>query len=510
VTAVGVSDYAGLTAVGSSYLRVIDARAFHLVGLQSIFWHPGWFAWYFVMVFAIALGLWTIEVPRKRLLLGSGILLCYLFFFLNPQRGGLIAVHVVLLLFAWYSIRRTEVPRRSFQRLLAVILPILILIAGVLSVPAGRAAIARGKLLSIERSINNTMSLLQTDEEANRSTSERLRLWRAALMMWLDAPVFGIGEGSFAWRFHEYVPPGSALDTLSYGDAHNTWLQLLATRGIVGAAVYAVLLFVVARTLWVCWHDPLTGPGVTGPILALAGFATYSFVSALFYLQPIQLLFWLMIAIAAAPASAQPRTSRSFKWAVAVGCVISLVAQLIVAQRSFAEAWTTLARQPRGFYPIELGPEGPQMWSTTSGELCLSPHAARVRLRFSVVDPRVASLPRTVTLRANGRELDRFDITTNEDVTRVVELAAADNRSGPIVPFGECSSRSRRLIVSVNRTWSPADTGYNADPRRLGILVFEPTYLPPAAERSRASDGSPALEHNGHRSDDGGEGFLFF
>jgi O-antigen ligase len=479
VVAIGISDYAGLTALGPAYLRAIDARFVHLVGLQSIFWQPGWFAWYFVIVFAIALGLWTIEMPRRRLWLGSGILLCYLLFFLNPQRGGLIAVHVVLSLFAWYSIRRTAEPRRSYQRLVAVGLPVLVLVAGLLSVPASRAAVARGNLLSIERSINNTLEFLRPHDDANRNASERLRLWRAAMVMWRDAPAFGIGEGSFAWRFHEYIPAGSALDTPSYWDAHNTWLQLLATRGIAGAAVFTLLVCAVARALWVRWHHPVTGPGVTGPILALAGFVTYSVVSALFYLQAIQLLFWFLVAIAAAPASTPTRTSGWFKWTVAVGCLVSVVVQLVVVQPLWAEARVTLARQPRGFHPIELGPEGPQMWSSASGVLCLKPDASRVRLRFAVVDPRAATLPRTVTLRANGRDLDRFDIATSQDITtRDLEFADADDRPRPIVPFGECSAESRRLTVSVNRTWSPVDTGFSADARRLGVLVFEPTYLP--------------------------------
>jgi hypothetical protein len=30
------------------------------------------------------------------------------------------------------------------------------------------------------------------------------------------------------------------------------------------------------------------------------------------------------------------------------------------------------------------------------------------------------------------------------------------------------------LALTVNRTWSPADTGFSPDPRHLGVLVFEP------------------------------------
>jgi hypothetical protein len=43
--------------------------------------------------------------------------------------------------------------------------------------------------------------------------------------------------------------------------------------------------------------------------------------------------------------------------------------------------------------------------------------------------------------------------------------------------FGECTPESLRLSLAVDRTWSPADVGVNADPRHLGVLIFEPTTL---------------------------------
>jgi O-antigen ligase len=491
VTGIGISDYFGLTSVGRSYVRLIDARSFHFVGLQSIFWHPGWFGWYFVIVFGIALGLWTIEPRGRRLVLGSGILLCYLFFFLNPERGGLIAVHGVLLLFAWYSIRRAEEPRRSSQRLIAIILPVLILAAGMLSTPAGRSAIARANLLSLERTVNSAREFLQSDGEGNFRASERLKLWSAATRMWLNAPAFGIGEGSFAWRFHDYVPAGSALDTPSHADAHSLWFQLLATRGIAGATAYVLLLLAVARALWARWQDPVTGPHVTGLVLALAGFVTYSFVYALFYLQPIQLLFWLITAFAVASTPAGSQTSDRFRWGVGVGCAIALLVQLATVQPLYADVLANLAHQPRGFYPVEIGPEGAhKRWSSASGVLCLNPSAVRVRLRFEAVDPRVRTLPRTVTLNVDGREVDRFEIGTAEVVTRGLELPAPYSHSEVTLSFGECTPESRRLLISVNRTWSPTDAGFNADPRHLGVLVFEPIYLFAAPDLLRQGQGS--------------------
>ncbi len=240
---------------------------------------------------------------------------------------------------------------------------------------------------------------------------------------------------------------GSALDAPSYGDAHSLWFQLLATRGIAGLAACVLLVFAVARTLSTCWRDPIRGPGVTGPFLALAAFVTYSFVSVLFYLQAIQVLFWVIAALAAGGESVFTAPTTRVRWAVTLGCAVAMAVQLLVAQPLVAQASATLARQPRGFYPIERGPEGALMrWSSSSGALCLRPDAKRVQLRFAAIDPRVARLPRIVTLQLDGREIDRFDIKTIEVVTRVLDLPAAVSRSGPAVDFGECSSESRRLL----------------------------------------------------------------
>ena len=283
---------------------------------------------------------------------------------MNPERGGFIAVHVVLLLFAWYSIRTTEAPERSRQRLMAAALTVLILTGALLSTTSGRSAIARANLLSLERSVNSARAFLASDAERNFMASERLKLWSAATRMWIRAPAFGIGEGSFAWRFRDYVPAGSRLDTPTYADAHSTWFQLLATRGMAGVAAYVLLLLAVGRALWARWHDPVAGPAVTGLILALAGFVTYSFVYTLFYLQPIQLLFWLIAACAAAPTTAESRASDRFMWRVGIGCAAALVIQLATVQPLFAKVIAGLARQPRGFYPVEIGPEGAQVrWS---------------------------------------------------------------------------------------------------------------------------------------------------
>ena len=91
--------------------------------------------------------------------------------------------------------------------------------------------------------------------------------------------------------------------------------------------------------------------------------------------------------------------------------------------------------------------------------------------------PLSQSLPRTVTFALDGKNVDRFEIDTNDVIVRNLELPPPYSASKARPSFGTCLPESRRLLMSVNRTWSPADIGFNADPSHLGVLVFEPIYL---------------------------------
>jgi hypothetical protein len=115
-------------------------------------------------------------------------------------------------------------------------------------------------------------------------------------------------------------------------------------------------------------------------------------------------------------------------------------------------------------------------WSSRAGVLCVDPAATRIGLRFRIVDPRILTLPRLVTVRHGEREIDRFEIRGLDIVTRTVDLPGGRPSDSEALPFGECSAASQRLVVSVNRTWSPLDSGFSRDARHLGVAVLEPIY----------------------------------
>ena len=69
---------------------------------------------------------------------------------------------------------------------------------------------------------------------------ERLQMWREAWWMFLQAPVFGLGWGQFAW--HDFLlkaHDGAQVLPAVATNAHNLLLQLLAETGLAGALLIA-------------------------------------------------------------------------------------------------------------------------------------------------------------------------------------------------------------------------------------------------------------------------------
>ncbi len=475
VVGLGMLNHFGIVDLVTSYQLRIDPRPPDVSGFQSIFWNPGWYAWYFVMSFALAVGFLWSAAARERYVL-AGLLACaYAFSFLNPQRGGLIALHICLAA-AGVVFVRTSARRRMAVR--AVALSCVALLTVVIAAYAFEL---------IPRAIGSSLyRLIESPAEVATSNSVRLTLWTVALEMWRDAPLFGIGEGSFAWRFEDYAPAGTPRYTVVHGDAHSTWLQILATRGLFGVAALLALLVAMGATL----RQGSNGPGpahgmLTGASLSLAGFLVYSVVQGMFYLQGIQVFFWFLVTTVAAvqpPVRGARGPSRS-RLAVAALVLAAVGVQAWTALPRFARARAVIDREPRGFYGLEEGESG-RAWRWSAGRegtLCVQPLEPSLEVQLAAGDPRPEEYPRTVVLKVNGVDVDTFTLEGPGEVRRAVAVPRAP--ATPQAPaFGECvGEHDVRLTVSVDRTWNPMDDGLGADPRTLGVRVYQPSGRPVAS-----------------------------
>ncbi|MEE8500405.1 MAG: O-antigen ligase family protein, partial [Kiloniellales bacterium] len=127
------------------------------------------------------------------------------------------------------------------------------------------------------------------ERPANPGIEERLASMRAALEAWREAPIMGIGIGTYN-QAHRDVP--NVADTI-----HNTFLWLLTETGIIGAGLFTGFFVVVSLALLRGARGPPAGdPFLWGMLGVLLVFAGASVGTEILY----QRYFWFLLGLALA------------------------------------------------------------------------------------------------------------------------------------------------------------------------------------------------------------------
>jgi O-antigen ligase len=105
--------------------------------------------------------------------------------------------------------------------------------------------------------------------------STRLVLWDMSWHMFLDHPLLGVGMGDYSLEAEKRLSERKVRTTV---DSHNVFLQILATRGLVGFVPFAAFFVVLIRSLWMiaarcergslARHYAVGALGVTAAVLA--------------------------------------------------------------------------------------------------------------------------------------------------------------------------------------------------------------------------------------------------
>ena len=240
--------------------------------ITSFLFHFNSLAGYLNLVLPFSLGCMVLAKDRGMRYLATichGLTGTALYF--TGSRGGLIAYGGMLVVSLWFlKPRRVAVLR--------------VLLAAALSVAV---------VLSLQRESAGGARLQEVDEFTSAS---RLALWGAAGAMFVQHPVLGVGYGNYRSLYGDYIP-GAAPDQL---DAHNLYLQFLSETGVIGFAIFFVIITTFARMAIKLARSPdsfdrLIGIGVGG---ALAATLIHGMVDYLFNVSPqFGALFWLVLAL---------------------------------------------------------------------------------------------------------------------------------------------------------------------------------------------------------------------
>lgn len=146
------------------------------------------------------------------------------------------------------------------------------------------------------------MSGLSRSGSADEITSGtgRTRIWAVVIDLWLEQPLFGYGAGSV-----KFILPFHPLLFKAAAHAHNMYLSILFSGGIVGLSIFLTSLVLTLRRAWRNRAHGTIGLvifyllyGITEP--AIGG--VISFLSLSFYALPC-------LALVSRPKAAAPRSA---------------------------------------------------------------------------------------------------------------------------------------------------------------------------------------------------------
>ncbi|HEY0344710.1 MAG TPA: O-antigen ligase family protein [Solirubrobacteraceae bacterium] len=261
-----------------------------------------------ILLPALAFGLLAVlREPRTRLrLLGGAMAATILFAItLTGSRGGAIALVAMFLVM---------IALRLFKpgQLLAV------LAVGAVALALNPSYVERLTGTSLSGIAAPAGSAVAADIAARGRLTENL----AALQVFADHPVFGVGPGGFPLYYQEYASRiGIQVHTRERGGlqagqapqraAHNIALGLAADLGVVGLAFFGVVVWIAfagllrARRHWLSQRRPDLADVAGALVLALTGYL----VAGVFLSLAYERYLWLLLAMAGA-AIALSRTRR--------------------------------------------------------------------------------------------------------------------------------------------------------------------------------------------------------
>jgi len=247
----------------------------------------------FLMEMAFGLGLGIVlsgGVARERLLIYVALLLpIWTGLVLANSRGGILAMVaqvVVAVLLLMGSRSDYELPRIAQSAALRAAL-LVVLVVGVLF---GTFWVGGDRLATNFE--NATGEITSTSTGASRN-----EIWRATLKMFAAHPIAGVGMGAY-WigitAYHE------ASGLMTPQEAHNDYLELLSSGGLIGLALgvwFAVAVFRETR------QNLSTDQGYKravrlGAVLGITGVAAHSLVDFGLHIMTNAVVFIVLIMIA--------------------------------------------------------------------------------------------------------------------------------------------------------------------------------------------------------------------
>jgi hypothetical protein len=246
-----------------------------------------------ILTVLLPLGLFMVRTARSRMSRLSAIVACLVVLIgvlLTLSRGAMVALGLLLITLAflrWIS------PWRVLAVMVAVALTIPLITPFFVN-----------RLLSIGNTTHLMSGEASFEREGDGAIRGRATEMLAALYVFRDHPILGVGPGQFAPFYAEAYgsnPDIKFRDISKPRRAHSLYLEVAAEVGAVGLAVFLLIVGVILRALWRArqyWtgRDALRADLATALWLSVMSYL----YTAVFLHLAYQRYYWLLLALVSA------------------------------------------------------------------------------------------------------------------------------------------------------------------------------------------------------------------
>lgn len=236
------------------------------------------FAYLMEMAFGLLMGLIIAGSSKQRLVQFALLLPIWVGLVLSNSRGGIIAMLVQVTTTTLFLLQTTTLKLALAAVLVAAVLLGTIWVGG-------------------ERLVANFTAAGNELTATDRDGASRNEIWRATLKMFAAHPLLGVGLGAYWIGITTYH---DASGVLTPQEAHNDYLELLASGGVLGLALGAWFAVIVIR---LAGRNLNTDTGFLravriGAVLGLAGVAAHSLLDFGLHLIGNTVVFFTLIMLA--------------------------------------------------------------------------------------------------------------------------------------------------------------------------------------------------------------------
>ncbi|HED40950.1 MAG TPA: O-antigen ligase family protein [Chromatiales bacterium] len=256
-----------------AYCDIYVLNLYRAEGVYS----PNLFGPFAAMIAVLVLAIWQTGNKRKgwaRWLLPLLSLSALFAVALSGSRGAYAGLMVMVVVWLSMSLRRQH-----------LLIAFVVVGLGVTAVYNSVDSVQK----RVDRVVTDVETYLSIEDMASYEGDllgnvQRLEIWRTAILIFKQAPFVGVGRGNFEQVADDYADKGLVhASGVKAGHAHSAYLDVLASRGVVGFLVFMAMLLYPLH-LFFSTRTQSPDSAMMG-IIFLTGFMAFSVTDASTFLK---------------------------------------------------------------------------------------------------------------------------------------------------------------------------------------------------------------------------------